>query len=61
MNRNSTAYHLSEVMKFADYIDHQTLTVGIPQNNEVYRLANRSVSLKFLKKIGYKIQIVIPK
>lgn len=61
MNKNSTAHHLAEVQKFAAYIDHHTLTVGIPQNDEIYRLANRSISLKFLKKIGYKIQIVLPK
>ena len=59
MNKNTTAYHLSEVNKFASYIDHQKLIVGIEQSDEIYAVANRSVSLKFLRKIGYKIQIVI--
>ena len=59
MRKNTTAYHLSEVNKFASYIDFDKLIVGIAQGDGIYALANRSVSLKFLRKIGYKIQIVI--
>ena len=59
MRKNNLAYHLSEVKKFSEYIDHQKLIVGIQQSDEIYALANRSVSLKFLKKIGYRIQIVL--
>ena len=59
MRKNNLAYHLSEVNKFASYIDHQKLIVSIPQSDEIFAVANRSVSLKFLKKIGYNVQIVI--
>ena len=58
MKKDTVAHHLTEVNKFADYIDSEKMVVGIPKNNNAYRLAERSISLKFLKKIGYKIKIV---
>lgn len=58
MRKDTLAYHLSEVNKFANHIDSEKMTVRIPKNYNTLLLAERSVSLKFLKKIGYRISIV---